>query len=118
VGQVVIEVHGPESEIDLQVPVGVSLTWIHTGTAPMGRGLVDAVTALDLPAGDVQVFVHGEAGFVAELRRLLRVERGLPRDRLSISGYWRFGADEEGWRAAKAAWNAAAEEVEQRAGVS
>ena len=57
-------------------------------------------------------------GFVAELRRLLRVERGLPRDRLSISGYWRIGADEEGWRAAKAAWNAAAEELEQRAGVA
>jgi NADPH-dependent ferric siderophore reductase len=117
-GHVLIEVHGPESEIDLQVPAGVTLTWVHTGDAPFGRRLVDAVGALDLSDGDGQVFVHGEAGFVAELRRLLRVERGLPRHRLSISGYWRIGADEEGWRAAKAAWNAAAEELEQRAGVS
>jgi NADPH-dependent ferric siderophore reductase len=117
-GHVLIEVHGPESEVDLQVPAGVTLTWVHTGNAPIGRHLVDAVAALGLPEGDGQVFVHGEAGFVAELRRLLRVERGLPRDRLSISGYWRIGADEEGWRAAKAAWNAAAEELEQRAGVA
>jgi hypothetical protein len=42
----------------------------------------------------------------------------VPRDRLSISGYWRIGATEEGWRAAKADWNAAAEEIERRAGVA
>ena len=118
VGRVLIEVHGPESEVELQVPAGVTLTWVHSGKTKIGRSLVDAVAAIDLPTGDVQVFVHGEAGFVADLRRLLRVERGLPRDRLSISGYWRIGADEEGWRAAKAAWNAAAEELEQRAGAA
>ena len=39
-------------------------------------------------------------------------------ERLSISGYWRLGATEEGWRAAKADWNAAAEDVERRAGVA
>ena len=66
----------------------------------------------------VQAFVHGEAGFVADLRRHLRVDRKLARDRVSISGYWRAGATEEGWRAAKAEWNAAAEDVERRAGVA
>ena len=66
----------------------------------------------------MHAFVHGEAGFVAQLRRMLRVDLRLPRDRLSMSGYWRLGADEEGWRAAKASWNAAAEEIERRAGVA
>ena len=42
---------------------------------------------------------------VKELRRLLRVERGVPRERLSISGYWRLGADDEGWQAGKREWN-------------
>ena len=94
------------------------ISWLHTGATAPGTALVKAAQALAIPPVDVQAFVHGEAGFVADLRRLLRVTVGVPRDRLSISGYWRIGATEEGWRAAKADWNAAAEEVERRAGVA
>jgi NADPH-dependent ferric siderophore reductase len=117
-GHVLLEVPGPDSEIDLTAPVGVRISWLHTGTTAPGTALVKAAQALSIPPVDVQAFVHGEAGFVADLRRLLRVTVGVPRDRLSISGYWRVGATEEGWRAAKADWNAAAEEVERRAGVA
>jgi hypothetical protein len=66
----------------------------------------------------VHAFVHGEAGFVKELRKLLRIERGLPREQLSISGYWRYGADDEAWRAAKRQWNREVEEVESAAGLA
>ena len=123
-GHVLVEVPGSSSEIPLPVPRGVALTWVHTGASRLGSRLVDWVAAVDFPSGsngqpaDVQAFVHGEAGFVADLRRFLRVDRALPRQRLSISGYWRLGATEEGWRAAKAEWNAAAEDVERRAGVA
>ena len=61
----------------------------------------------------MHAFVHGEAGAVKELRRYLRLDRGMGLDRLSISGYWRLGVDDEGWRAGKRAWNAAIEESEQ-----
>ena len=57
-------------------------------------------------------FVHGEAAAVREIRRYLRVERGLGLDRLSVSGYWRLGHDDEGWRASKREWNAAIEQSE------
>jgi NADPH-dependent ferric siderophore reductase len=78
--------------------------------------LVGAVRGLEFPAGEVHAFVHGEAGFVKELRRLLRVDRGVPRERLSISGYWRAGHDEDGWQASKRAWNEQVEaEQEARA---
>ena len=120
-GHVLIEVPGPKSEIDLAVPLGVRLDWLYSGSAgaaALGQALVQAVAALAIPPVDVQAFVHGLAAFVADLRRLLRVNVGVPRDRLSISGYWRIGATEEGWRAAKADWNAAAQEVERRAGVA
>ena len=60
----------------------------------------------------MHAFVHGEAAAVKELRRYLRVERSLGLDRLSISGYWRLGVDDEGWRASKKEWNAAIEESE------
>lgn len=117
-GHVVVEVPGPESEIAVDRPAGVGLTWVHTGYGPVGPRLVDAVRSIELPLTDVQAFVHGEAGWVARIRRLLRVERQLPGSRLSISGYWRLGNDEEGWRAGKAQWNAEAEAVERRAGVA
>ena len=69
--------------------------------------------ALPWPGDDVHAFVHGEAGAVKELRRYLRLDRGMGLDRLSISGYWRLGVDDEGWRAGKREWNAAIEESEQ-----
>jgi hypothetical protein len=40
---------------------------------------------------------------VRELRRHLLDERGVRPDLLSISGYWRYGKDDEAWRAEKAA---------------
>jgi len=89
-GQVLLEVPGPESEIDLPAPIGMRVGWLHTGDAAPGVALVEAVAALTIPPDDVQAFVHGEAGFVSDLRRFLRVNVGVPRDRLSISGYWRL----------------------------
>ncbi|MFI7601509.1 siderophore-interacting protein [Actinoplanes sp. NPDC049681] len=81
------------------------VTWLHRGGRPVGEALVAAVRDLEWPAGDVQAFVHGEAGFVKELRRLLRVEKQIPAARLSISGYWRRGLNEDGWQSSKREWN-------------
>ncbi|TBL31121.1 siderophore-interacting protein [Verrucosispora sp. SN26_14.1] len=102
---VFLEVDGPLDEQPLPSPGAVAVTWLHRGARPVGEALVDAVRGLDFPPGAVQAFVHGEAGFVRQLRKLLRVERGVPRDALSISGYWRRGLDDEGWRASKSDWN-------------
>ncbi|MEV6926345.1 siderophore-interacting protein [Dactylosporangium sp. NPDC051485] len=86
------------------------ITWLYRGEGPVGSALVPAVLAHPFAAGEDpakgHAFVHGEATFVKELRRYLRVERGMPRERMSISGYWRLGHDEDGWQASKRAWNA------------
>jgi len=102
---VFIEVAGPEEELKLETPGDATVTWLHRGGARVGDALVQAVTELEFPPGDVHAFVHGEAGFVKELRRLLLRERGVPRERLSISGYWRLGHDEDRWQATKRDWN-------------
>ncbi|MEV0726419.1 siderophore-interacting protein [Micromonospora purpureochromogenes] len=102
---VFVEVAGPADEQRLLSPGAVALTWLHRGARPVGEALVEAVRALEFPPGRAHAFVHGEATFVRELRRLLRVERGVPREALSISGYWRRGMDDEGWRSTKADWN-------------
>ncbi|WP_366451620.1 siderophore-interacting protein [Cellulomonas sp.] len=116
-GTAVVEVHGPDDEVMLTAPAGVSVRWVHQGSGVAGLGLVEAVRDLPWPDGRVHAFVHGEAGAVKELRHLLRVERGLPRAQLSISGYWRLGADDEGWRAVKRDWNRSIEHDEQAAGL-
>ncbi|MET7763647.1 siderophore-interacting protein [Streptomyces sp. NPDC005393] len=100
-----VEVAGPEEELKLTVPDGAEVVWLHRGTAPVGEALVAAVRGLEFPPGQVHAFVHGEAGFVKEVRRLLRVEREVPREWLSISGYWRRGHNEDGWQASKRGWN-------------
>lgn len=62
----------------------------------------------------LQAFVHGEAGFVKELRRMLRIEHQVPREDLSISGYWRLGHNEDGWQASKPEWNAQVEAEQEK----
>jgi NADPH-dependent ferric siderophore reductase len=111
-GHAVIEVNGPDDEIPIPSPAGIEVTWLHQGDSAPGSRLVETVRALPWPTDEVQAFVHGEAGAVKELRRYLRVERGLSADRISISGYWRLGVDDEGWRASKRDWNRSIEEAE------
>ncbi|MEU7960020.1 siderophore-interacting protein [Micromonospora humida] len=102
---VLVEIADPADEQSLPSPGAVALTWLHRAGRPVGEALVAAVRELEFPPGRVHAFVHGEATFVKELRRLLRVERSVPREALSISGYWRLGMDDEGWRSTKPDWN-------------
>ncbi|MEV3969551.1 siderophore-interacting protein [Streptomyces sp. NPDC050698] len=99
-----VEVSGPQEE--QKIDSDVEVVWLHRGARPRGEALVEAVRTLEFPEGRVHAFVHGEAHFVKQLRRLLRVERQVPREDLSISGYWRRGHDEDGWQASKREWNA------------
>jgi NADPH-dependent ferric siderophore reductase len=111
---VFVEVEGPEEEqADLVLGEGVELVWVHRGCQAPGAAVVSAVRSAQLPAGIGHVFVHGEAGLVRELRLHLRAERGLAPEFTSISGYWRSGRTEEGWRAEKSAWNADVEAAEK-----
>ncbi|MGK2309665.1 siderophore-interacting protein [Cutibacterium sp. V947] len=67
-------------------------------------GIVATVGDLDLPA-DVHAFVHGEAAMVRPMHRHLRLERGLPKERVQLSAYWFAGRDADGWRAMKQDFN-------------
>ncbi|HVV25137.1 MAG TPA: siderophore-interacting protein [Pseudonocardiaceae bacterium] len=96
-----------ESEIQkLTTPGDVDIRWLlrsdHPSPEAAGEALVAAVRGLEFREGVVNAFVHGEAGFVADLRRHLLNERGVAKNMLSISGYWRRGKNEDGWQAEKA----------------
>ncbi|WP_405181270.1 siderophore-interacting protein [Nocardia sp. NBC_01377] len=105
VGRVFVEVGEPDDELPLVKPDGVELTWLHRGSREPGEALAEAVRAAPWNDGQVQVFIHGEAQAVMrDLRRYIRRERNVSAEWAnSISGYWRRGRTEEGFREWKAA---------------
>lgn len=99
VAEVLLEVEDADHEVELPTPDGVNVTWVHRRTATERDPLVAAVRALAWREGRVHVFVHGEAQAVMHgLRPYLLTERQVPRQDASISGYWRRGRTEEGFR--------------------
>ncbi|MFI5783024.1 siderophore-interacting protein [Nocardia sp. NPDC051570] len=99
VGRVFVEIAGPADELTVERPAGVELSWIHRGAGAQGEALAAAVRAEPWRDGRVHVFIHGEAQAVMhELRPYIRKERGVPAEFASISGYWRRGRTEEGFR--------------------
>ncbi|MGA2009838.1 MAG: siderophore-interacting protein [Solirubrobacteraceae bacterium] len=102
---VVLEVDGTEHEHPLESPGDLQVTWIHrrAGAGEDASLQAAAVRRLFLPAGRGQAFVHGEATAVRLVRRHL-LERGLPIDALSATGYWKLRRTDEQWRAEKPEW--------------
>lgn len=99
---VLLQVDGPEEEQSLASPGELSVRWLHGGD---DGALAAALAELEFPPGRVHAFVHGEASAVRAVRRHLVVERGVPAESLSASGYWKRSRDDEGWREEKADWN-------------
>ncbi len=95
--RVVALVDGPDAELALPLPADATATFLHRRSDR--ASLADAVRSLAWPPGRVHAFVHGEAEEVMHaIRPYLLRERGLDRSQVSISGYWRRGRTEEGFR--------------------
>jgi NADPH-dependent ferric siderophore reductase len=88
---------GPDCELPLDSAADLDLRWLHRGR----DDLVASVRGLDLPAGRVHAFVHGEADEIRDLRRHLLTDRGLARADMSCSPYWRRTMTDEARRRIK-----------------
>jgi NADPH-dependent ferric siderophore reductase len=99
---------GPEHEIPLSSPGDLDVRWLHRTGGPGDADLLpEAVGALEFPAGRVHAFVHGEADEIRAIRRHLLLERGLTRQTMSCSPYWRRTMTDESWREVKRQYVAA-----------
>ena len=108
---VLAEVDGPADELPLWSPGALEVTWLHRDADPGAEDLLlRALHELEIPAGRVHAFVHGEAVATRALRRYLLGEWKIPREALSVSPYWRRDFTDERWRAVKKEWT---REVEQ-----
>jgi NADPH-dependent ferric siderophore reductase len=94
--EVLVEVADASAELPLDARARV--TWLHRdgGARPAGALLAEAVRAVDWPAEPVHAWAAGESGSMREIRRHLREERAVPRERLEVVGHWceRLTSDE------------------------
>lgn len=95
-----------DSEADVQAvagPAGVELRWLFRRGVPAGDSniLAQAVADAQWPGGRVEVFAHGERGYMKALREILFKQRGLDRSQVSLSGYWAKGRVEDVFQAEK-----------------
>lgn len=120
-GAAVLEVPAAGDILDLVAPDGVAVSWHARGGRPHGQALTAAVRALaadldtgpaaagpdepedaedilwDVPdeaAGGSYVWLAGEAGCIAALRRHLVRDIGLDRRAVAFMGYWKAGRAE------------------------
>ncbi len=109
--QVYLEVASAAERQELPVTEHTDVHWIHRDEHRMGYGeaLTYAVESVPWPEGKVEAFVHGNADMVKPLRHHLFNVLKVPRNRVSISGYWRTGLNEDGWQSSKAEFMAQVE---------
>jgi NADPH-dependent ferric siderophore reductase len=102
-GVVHLEISDPADIVPVETDASIEVRWL-VNPDPADTGfLARAVDPAGWPAearepGAVQVFVHGERESVKAVRRVLR---DVPRERLSISGYWARGRTEDVFQAEK-----------------
>ncbi|MGO3147681.1 MAG: SIP domain-containing protein [Leucobacter sp.] len=89
--QVFIEVAEAQHRQELPEPPGVEITWLTRDGAEAGTTtlLFDAIRAAQWWEGTTFAWLAGEALTLTPIRRWLRNERGLDKQQLDVTGYWR-----------------------------
>lgn len=102
-GLAFLEVDSDADTLDLAAPDGVELRWLLRSGVPAGSSsiLLDALGEAEWLPGRVDVFAHGERGYMKGLRDIFFKQRGLERSQVSLSGYWAQGRVEDDFQAEK-----------------
>ncbi|MGV0819470.1 siderophore-interacting protein [Martelella sp. AMO21009] len=98
-GQAFIEVEGPAEVQQLVCPPGIAVNWLFRHGRPAGTTslLEEAVRNVTWPANLSSAFFWGgcEHKAFCKIHRLLRHERGLPRERMVLYSHWHRLLSEE-----------------------
>lgn len=113
-GLALIEVEDEASEFELPTTPNVEVRWIYRRGATHGTPLSAAIAEISETEKRTTWFVHGVAEMIREVRRELFIERDIPREDVSISGYWRLGMTEDQWQSSKREFNEENEAEEER----
>ena len=88
-----IEVADASEEQRFNTQAQVTVTWLHRNGAEAGttKLLEKALRELQLPPGDGFTWVAGEATTLKPIREHLTQERGLRKEWVKVTGYWKRG---------------------------
>ncbi|WP_028266150.1 siderophore-interacting protein [Arthrobacter sp. MA-N2] len=102
-GLAFLEVDSEADILDISAPDGLELRWLLRSGVPAGSShiLLDALGEAEWLPGRVDVFAHGERGYMKGLRDIFFKQRGLERSQVSLSGYWAQGRVEDDFQAEK-----------------
>ncbi|GAA3318613.1 siderophore-interacting protein [Arthrobacter ramosus] len=102
-GLAYLEVDSDADILGITAPDGVELRWLLRSGVPAGSSsiLLDALGEAEWLPGRVDVFAHGERGYMKGLRDIFFKQRGLERSQVSLSGYWAQGRVEDDFQAEK-----------------
>jgi NADPH-dependent ferric siderophore reductase len=98
-----LEITDPADIVDVKTDASIEVRWLVNPDPADAGFLARAVDPAGWPAsarepGAAQVFAHGERESIKAVRAVLR---DVPRERLSISGYWARGRTEDLFQAEK-----------------
>ncbi|RZL24998.1 MAG: siderophore-interacting protein [Rhodococcus sp. (in: high G+C Gram-positive bacteria)] len=89
-----IEITDASQEIELTVPEGVEVRWLHRGDVPAGHSdlLEQAVRTVTVAEDErIYAWISGEATSLKPLRRFVRDNLKLDKGDYLITGYWKRG---------------------------
>lgn len=91
-GHAIVEIPDEADRQDLQAPSGVEVHWLTraAGSTPSEAAL-ETLQALEFPDGTPYAFVVGERALATGGRRHLVNDRGVAKEQVTFSGYWRLG---------------------------
>lgn len=100
-GLAVITLEHEEDRQEIHAPDGLEIDWvIHPGVGGDPNVLAASLAEHTWPECSISVFAHGEREAIKQVRRLLK-ERHIPKENISISGYWAYGRTEDKFQAEK-----------------
>lgn len=87
-----IEATTPEDVLSFDAPEGVDVRWlVRDPQEKPGTVALAELRRVRIPAS-AHAFIVGEQALPTAARRYLTTERGLDKDAISFTGYWRVGA--------------------------
>lgn len=95
IGEVLIEVYGPEDILALKHPAGVNVVWLFNKTPGLGSSLPEVFNWAKIPTeGSRFLFAAAESQAILEIQHLLRENPLLKRNEWKAYSYWKLGQSE------------------------
>ena len=98
-------VDGPENRIKFTSSHLHQIKWVYrSAVLDPDLALLEAIKSQEFPAGEFDIFIHGEASEVRNIRKYFISEYEINIESASISPYWRRDHTDEAWRSIKKQW--------------